>query len=47
MLTGLFAKSIGTPQAEVDAMMASMPKVQNAAPPPHAAGVRPDIGRER
>ena len=34
MLTGLFAKSIGTPQAEVDAMMASMPEVQNAGPPP-------------
>jgi len=34
MLTGLFAKSIGTTQAEVDAMMASMPEVNNAGPPP-------------
>jgi len=34
MLTGMFAKSIGLPEAEVDAMMASMPEVQNAAPPP-------------
>jgi len=33
MPTGLFVKSIGTPQAEVDAMMASMPEVQNAGPP--------------
>ena len=34
MLTGLFFKSIGTTQAEVDAMMASMPEVHNAAPSP-------------
>jgi len=34
MLTGLFATSIGTPQAEGDAMMASALDVQNACPPP-------------
>jgi len=34
MRTGLFAKSIGTPQVEVDAVMASMPEVHNAFPPP-------------
>jgi len=32
MLTEFFAKSIGTTQAEVDTMMASMPEVHNAGP---------------
>jgi len=34
VLTSLFAKSIGTPQVDIDAMMASIPVVQDAAPPP-------------
>jgi len=34
MLAALFAKSIGSTQAEVDAIMASMSEVHNADPPP-------------